>query len=180
MFPSLVRMQPVFSRPGPASRSRSSMCTLSSGADTPPLSIEEGSSQSEGSQSSIDLSSISIVLSNSTYPQPNSARDRVRARARGDGHRRRISQAPLLLVYLHPLIRQCRRRTVSVRSPMVIHQYTLWTLTQLPSTCFPCGMTRVELVRCRSIMIEGGGARYRFQQQTSMVRYSVLTLRHSM
>ena len=86
-------MQPVFSQPGPASRSQSSMCTSSSGADTPPLSVEEGSSQSEGSQSSIDLSSISIVLSNSTYPQPNSVRDRVRACARGDGHRRRISQA---------------------------------------------------------------------------------------
>ena len=92
MFPSLVHMQPVFSRPGPASRSRSGTCTSSLGADTSSLSIEEGSSQSDGSQSSIDLSSISIVLSNSTYPQPNSARDKVRARARGDGHRRHISQ----------------------------------------------------------------------------------------
>ena len=157
-------MQPVFSRSGPASRSRSSTCTSSSGVDTPPLSVEEGSSQSEGSQSSIDLSSISIVLSNSTYPQPNSARDRVRARARGDGHRRRISQAPLLLVYLHPLIRRCQRKAVSARSPMVIRQYTLWTLTHLPWTRFPCGMTTVELVQCGSIMIKGGGARYRFQQ----------------
>lgn len=86
-------MQPVFSRPGPASRSRSSTCTSSSGADTPPLSAEEGSSQSDESQSSIDLSRVSIILSNTTHPLPSSARDRARARARGNGHRRRISQA---------------------------------------------------------------------------------------
>lgn len=98
MYTFTVRVQPVFTRPGPASRSRSSTYTSSSytsssGADTPPLSAEEGSSQSEGSQSSIDLSHVSIILSNSTHPQPASARDRVRARARGEGHRRRISQA---------------------------------------------------------------------------------------
>lgn len=90
MHTFIVRVQPVFSRPDPASRSRFSTWTSSSGADTPPLSAEDGSSQSEGSQSSIDLSSISIMLSNTAHP--HSARDRARARARGEGHRRRISQ----------------------------------------------------------------------------------------
>ena len=90
----IVRVEPVFTRPSPVSRSRSSTCTSSSGADTPPLSIAGETSQSEGgSQSSIDLSRISIILANSSYPTAGSARDRARARARGDGHRRRISQA---------------------------------------------------------------------------------------
>jgi serine/arginine repetitive matrix protein 2 len=86
----VVRVQPVFSRPGPVSRSRSSTCTSSSGADTPPLSAEEGS-QSEGSQSSIDLSSVSVILSNAAHPMPTTAQDRTRAR--GHGHRRRITEA---------------------------------------------------------------------------------------
>jgi serine/arginine repetitive matrix protein 2 len=90
---AIVRLQPVFSRPGPATRSRSSTCTSSSGADTPPLSPEESSSQSDGSQSSIDLSRVNVILSNTTHPVTNTARDRVRARAKGEGHRRRISQA---------------------------------------------------------------------------------------
>ncbi|KAL0562911.1 hypothetical protein V5O48_019167, partial [Marasmius crinis-equi] len=43
---------PVFSRPAPTSRSRSSTCTsLSSGAETPPFSASDGSSASKGSQS---------------------------------------------------------------------------------------------------------------------------------
>ncbi|KAF7982388.1 hypothetical protein HWV62_28475 [Athelia sp. TMB] len=95
-----LRVEPVFTRPSPVSRSRSSTCTSSSactsssGADTPPLSIAGETSQSEGgSQSSIDLSRVSIILANSSYPTAGSARDRARARARGDGHRRRISQA---------------------------------------------------------------------------------------
>ena len=50
-----VNVEPVFSRPGPASRLRSSTCTFSSGADTPPLSAEEGLSQSDGSQTSPEL-----------------------------------------------------------------------------------------------------------------------------
>ncbi|EGO19639.1 hypothetical protein SERLADRAFT_443108 [Serpula lacrymans var. lacrymans S7.9] len=88
------RPQPVFSRPGPATRSRSSTCTSSSGGDTPPLSASDGySSFSEGSQSSIDLSHINYMLSNTTYPMSNAARARIRPRARGQGHRRRISQA---------------------------------------------------------------------------------------
>jgi len=84
---------PVFTRPGPASRSRSSTCTSSSGGDTPPLSTSDGSSMSEGSQSSIDLSQINIALSNVTHPLSNVARHRTRARARGAGHRRRYSKA---------------------------------------------------------------------------------------
>jgi hypothetical protein len=84
---------PVFSRPGPISRSRSSTCTFSSGADTPPLSVEDGSSLSDGSQSSIDLSHVNVMLSNTSHPVPTTAQDRARARARGHGHRRRISEA---------------------------------------------------------------------------------------
>ena len=91
MYTFTDRIQPVFSRPDPASRSRFSICTSSSGADTPPLLAEEGESQSEGSQSSIDLSGISMILSNTAHP--HSVRDRARTRARGEGHRRRISQA---------------------------------------------------------------------------------------
>ncbi|KAG1723926.1 uncharacterized protein EDB91DRAFT_1171738, partial [Suillus paluster] len=86
---------PVFTRPSCAGRSRSSTCTsMSSGAETPPLSISDGySSFSEGSQSSIDLSHVNYMLSNVTHPLSNATLDRVRPRARGHGHRRRISQA---------------------------------------------------------------------------------------
>lgn len=91
---SLVQAMPVFSRPGPATRSRSSTCTSSSGGDTPPLSSSDGfSSMSEGSQSSIDLSHVNMILANATHPMTTTARQRVRARARGHGHRRRASQA---------------------------------------------------------------------------------------
>ncbi|KAG6810305.1 hypothetical protein H0H92_012482 [Tricholoma furcatifolium] len=79
----------VFSRPAPATRSRSSTCTsMSSGVDTPPLSSSDGSSSvdDEGSQSSIDLSQINLALANSL---PTLARHKVRARARG--HRKRAS-----------------------------------------------------------------------------------------
>ncbi|KAK7047178.1 hypothetical protein VNI00_006844 [Paramarasmius palmivorus] len=83
---------PVFSRPAPTGRSRSSTCTSSSsGADTPPLSISDGSSISEGSQSSIDIAHLQEILANTSHPA--SLRPRARARARGQGHRRRISQA---------------------------------------------------------------------------------------
>ncbi|KAG2338846.1 hypothetical protein BDR05DRAFT_951659 [Suillus weaverae] len=76
-------------------RSRSSTCTsMSSGAETPPLSMSDGySSFSEGSQSSIDLSHVNYMLSNATHPLSNATLDRVRPRARGHGHQRRISQA---------------------------------------------------------------------------------------
>ncbi|KAF5333934.1 hypothetical protein D9758_018161 [Tetrapyrgos nigripes] len=86
---------PVFSRPGPASRSRSSTCTsMSSGADTPPLSASDGSaSMSDGSQSSIDVAQLNSLLVNATHPVSTTGRNRLRARARGQGHRRRISQA---------------------------------------------------------------------------------------
>ncbi|TFK33165.1 hypothetical protein BDQ12DRAFT_448473 [Crucibulum laeve] len=84
---------PVFTRPGPASRSRSSTCTSSSGGDTPPLSVSDGSSVSGGSQSSIDLSHLNLALANATYPMSTLARNRNRARARGHGHRRRYSKA---------------------------------------------------------------------------------------
>ncbi|KIK98105.1 hypothetical protein PAXRUDRAFT_725108 [Paxillus rubicundulus Ve08.2h10] len=85
---------PVFTRPTRVTRSRSSTCTSSSGVETPPLSISDGySSFSDGSQSSIDLSQVNLMLSNVTHPLSNAAFDRVRPRARGHGHRRRISQA---------------------------------------------------------------------------------------
>ncbi|KAG6330873.1 hypothetical protein ID866_8216 [Astraeus odoratus] len=88
------RMEPVFTRPAVATRSRSSTCTSSSGAETPPLSISDGySSFSEGSQSSIDLAQLNVMLANMTHPSTNAAFDRIRPRARGHGHRRRISQA---------------------------------------------------------------------------------------
>ncbi|KAF8425040.1 hypothetical protein L210DRAFT_3489659 [Boletus edulis BED1] len=83
---------PVFTRPSCANRSRSSTCTSSSGADTPPLSISDGySSFSEGSLSSIDLSQLNTLLSKATRQLSNVALDRARPRAQG--HRRRISQA---------------------------------------------------------------------------------------
>lgn len=83
---------PVFTRPDRANRSRSSTCTSSSGAETPPLSMSDGySSFSEGSLSSIDLSQLNVLLSNATHPPSNAAFDRARPHARG--HRRRISQA---------------------------------------------------------------------------------------
>jgi serine/arginine repetitive matrix protein 2 len=83
---------PVFSRPSPAARSRASTCTTSSsGADTPPLSCSDGSSQSDDSRSSIDLSHLDTSLINFTHPVTTGAR--ARARVRGNGHRRRVSQA---------------------------------------------------------------------------------------
>ncbi|KAK0448447.1 uncharacterized protein EV420DRAFT_843673 [Desarmillaria tabescens] len=84
----------VFTKPDPLSRSRSSTCTSNSGtsgADTPPLSASEGTSISEGSQSSIDLEEINVALTNTTHPMTGAQRSRVRARARGHGHRRRHS-----------------------------------------------------------------------------------------
>lgn len=82
---------PVFTRPAPTTRSRSSTCTSSSGGDTPPLSSSDGSSNSGGSQSSIDLSQIDFALSNATHPLSTVAR--TRARTRGTGHRRRYSKS---------------------------------------------------------------------------------------
>ena len=80
----------TFRRPQPANRSHSYRpVSASSGADTPPLSIADDSSQSGGSQSSIDLSQLNLLLTNASYP---TYRQR-RARARGQGHRRRVSQA---------------------------------------------------------------------------------------
>ncbi|KAJ7042702.1 hypothetical protein C8F04DRAFT_1176309 [Mycena alexandri] len=91
---SIFHPAPVFSRPSPNSRSRSSTITTSSssGAETPPLSSAEDS-MSDGSQFSIDMSQVNVILSNSTHPMSSTARDRVRARARGQGHRRRVSVA---------------------------------------------------------------------------------------
>ncbi|EMD32355.1 hypothetical protein CERSUDRAFT_108803 [Gelatoporia subvermispora B] len=86
-----LRSQPMFTRPEPASRSRSSTVTSSSGAETPPLSSSDGSSISGGSQSSIDVGHLQAMLTNATHPIGGIAR--ARARARGTGHRRRISQA---------------------------------------------------------------------------------------
>ena len=89
----LVGSIPVFSRPLPAGRSRSSTCTSSSGTDTPPLSTD-GSSISGGSQSSIDLAHLDSLLAHSSHlPTSNTGavRTRTRLRARGQGHRRRYS-----------------------------------------------------------------------------------------
>ena len=97
VFVSLIKVLvriPVFTRPSRANRSRSSTCTsMSSGAETPPLSSDGYSSFSEGSQSSIDLSHVNYMLSNVTHPLSNATLDHVRSRAHGHGHRRRISQA---------------------------------------------------------------------------------------
>ena len=46
----------------------------------------DGSSNSGGSQSSIDLSQINFALSNAMHPMPTAGRNRARARARGTGH----------------------------------------------------------------------------------------------
>ncbi|KAG1727136.1 hypothetical protein EDB19DRAFT_1914356 [Suillus lakei] len=99
---------PVFTRPSCAGRSRSSTCTsMSSGAETPPLSISDGySSFSEGSQSSIDLSHVNCMLSNGTHPLSNITLDRVRPRARGHGHQRRISQARLSRTSIYETIEE--------------------------------------------------------------------------
>ncbi|KAF9449617.1 hypothetical protein P691DRAFT_799115 [Macrolepiota fuliginosa MF-IS2] len=86
-----LRPVPVFTRPPPASRSRSSTCTSSSGGDTPPLSASDGSSVSGSSMSSIDLAEIDAMLSNTTHPVSTLQHARTRARARGHGHRRRYS-----------------------------------------------------------------------------------------
>ncbi|KAG6865214.1 hypothetical protein C0991_004415 [Blastosporella zonata] len=89
---SSLQNDSLFTRPGPATRSRSSTCTSSSGGDTPPLSSSDGgTSMDEGSQCSIDLSQINVALANTTHPMSTLARHRVRARARGHGHRRRAS-----------------------------------------------------------------------------------------
>ncbi|KIY52945.1 hypothetical protein FISHEDRAFT_69402 [Fistulina hepatica ATCC 64428] len=82
---------PVFSRPEPAARSRSSTCTSESeGATTPPLSSSDGSSMSGGSQSSIDIAHIMSSLTNATHPMVSRP---SRARPRGQGHRRPMSRA---------------------------------------------------------------------------------------
>ncbi|KAJ7585382.1 hypothetical protein C8J56DRAFT_1165823 [Mycena floridula] len=78
--------------------------SIASGGDTPPLSASDGSSMSD-----IDLEVIDMVLANSTHPIANSSTfsianftdpianpaiaNRIRLRARGNGHCRRISQA---------------------------------------------------------------------------------------
>ncbi|EIN05384.1 hypothetical protein PUNSTDRAFT_127845 [Punctularia strigosozonata HHB-11173 SS5] len=80
-----------FKRPKPGNRSRSNTYA-SSGADTPPLSSSDGSSEG-GSMSSIDMSHLSIVLANVTHPLGGVTATRARTRARGRGHRRRISEA---------------------------------------------------------------------------------------
>lgn len=87
----LVRSGPVFTRPPPASRSRSSTCTSSSGGETPPLLASDASSVSGSSMSSLDLREIDAMLSNSSFPTSTLPHARARARARGHGHRRRYS-----------------------------------------------------------------------------------------
>lgn len=88
----IVNSSRVFTRPAPVSRSRSS--TVTSGTETPPLSHSDGSSVSGGSQSSIDLGNLDNLLTASVKPSSGISRARsARIRARGTGHRRRLSQA---------------------------------------------------------------------------------------
>lgn len=88
-----VRRLPVFTRPPPASRSRSSTVTSSSGGDTPPLLVSDCSSISGSSMSSIDLSDIDAMLADTSLPTSTLSHARARARARGHSHRRRYSHA---------------------------------------------------------------------------------------
>jgi serine/arginine repetitive matrix protein 2 len=80
----------TFVRPKRANRARSNTYA-SSGADTPPLSAADNSSVSGGSESSIDVGHLTMLLSNVSHPA--NAWVASRPRARGHGHRRRISQA---------------------------------------------------------------------------------------
>ncbi|KAG6370386.1 hypothetical protein JVT61DRAFT_12107 [Boletus reticuloceps] len=66
-----------------------------SGAETPPLSISDDYSLiPEGSLSSIDLSQLNTLPSNSTRPLSNATLERARpSHTRGHGHRQRIPQA---------------------------------------------------------------------------------------
>jgi serine/arginine repetitive matrix protein 2 len=88
---SLVMTEPVFSRPVPASRSRSGThSSTSSDLDTPSLSSSgETSSVASDSISSIDLSRVNLSLTNMSYPIIMQSRTRVRSK--GHGHRRRLS-----------------------------------------------------------------------------------------
>ena len=87
----LVMTEPVFSRPVPASRSRSGThSSTSSELDTPSLSSSgETSSVASDSISSIDLSRVNLSLTNMSYPIIMQSRTRVRSK--GHGHRRRLS-----------------------------------------------------------------------------------------
>lgn len=117
-----VRM-PVFTRPGPATRSRSSTCTSSSGAETPPLSISDGySSFSDGSLSSIDLSQLNTLLSSTTHPLSNAAFDRARPPTRGHRHRHRISQARASRTSIYEIIEE---ELNSSLSPMNSFEHTI-------------------------------------------------------
>ena len=87
----LVIAEPVFSRPAPASRSRSGThSSTSSGLDTPALSSSgETSSVASDSISSLDLSRVNFSLSKVSYPMAMQSRTRIRSK--GHGHRRRLS-----------------------------------------------------------------------------------------
>ncbi|KXN81385.1 hypothetical protein AN958_04774 [Leucoagaricus sp. SymC.cos] len=93
-FSVSFRPVPVFTRPPPASRSRSSTFTSSSGGDTPPLLASDGSSISGSSLASFDLSEVNVLLNHTTHP-PLTMHSRARARPRGQGHRRRYSHVRL-------------------------------------------------------------------------------------
>jgi serine/arginine repetitive matrix protein 2 len=83
--------EPVFSRPVPASRSRSGThSSAASGLDTPSLSSSgETSSVASDSISSIDLSRVNLSLTNMSHPIIVQPRSRIRSK--GHGHRRRLS-----------------------------------------------------------------------------------------
>lgn len=84
-----VQAARLFSHPIRSGRPRSNTCDSGSSAATPPLSASDGSSISSGSQSSIDLGRLNALLASASNPSSGIARARVRAR--GAGHRRRIS-----------------------------------------------------------------------------------------
>ncbi|KAJ6505350.1 hypothetical protein C8R45DRAFT_861122 [Mycena sanguinolenta] len=111
--------RPVFTRPSPESRSRSSTITTSSssGGDTPPLSPADGS-MSDGSMSSIDMSQVNIMLANTTHPMFN-LNARTRARGRGH-HRRRYSAAATRASRssVYETIQEERASPATVRSKM--------------------------------------------------------------
>jgi len=112
----IVRM-PVFTRPDQANRSRSSTCTSSSGAETPPLSILDGySSLSEGSLSSIDLSRLNVLPPNSTHPLSNAAVN-DRALPHACGH---VGVYPKLARHGLPFMKRLRRNCPRRRCPQAV------------------------------------------------------------
>jgi serine/arginine repetitive matrix protein 2 len=122
--------------PSRTNRPRSSTCTsVSSGADTPPLSISDDySSISEGSQSNIDLSQVNYMLSNVTRPLSNDTLDSVRPRTRGHGQPQGMSQSCASQTSIYETIEEELTTSVSpTSSPQSIPCPTRKTI-QLPNS----------------------------------------------